>query len=129
MQGVTLNWAGGEHEFTLRLGELRRMQEVCNAGPEQILLRLQHSHYLVDDLIEPIRLGLIGSEEMTNSEAGPFVIKMIEQHPLIQFKFTAQTILTHAILGPPDDQPKKQKGETQPPTENGSSANSTEPEA
>lgn len=128
-----MNWVGGEHEFILRLGEVRKLQETCKAGPEQILTRLHNGNYMVDDMIEPIRLGLIGSGAMKNAEAGPLVTKLFDQHPYIQFKLPATAIMTALLFGAPeDDKPEKSKGETQPPrteTENGSSVRSTEPEA
>lgn len=124
---VVLNWPGGEHEFALRLGELRKVQDSCKAGPEQILNRLIDGTWLIDDLIEPIRLGLIGSGAMEQSQAGPLVTRMFEQHSRVAFKLTAIAVMADALHGPEDDMPGKEAGETSPP-ENGDSAKSTEPE-
>lgn len=125
MDSITLTWPGGEHSFALRLGELRKMQESCGAGPEQVLERLQTGKWLVNDLIEPIRLGLIGSDEKPTKDAGPLVTSLMDQHPLMSFRFVAMAILAHALYGPEDDQPGELEGET-PPPENGDSAPSTE---
>lgn len=121
---VTLNWVGGEHEFALKLGQLRKLQESCNAGPEEVLNRLRFGTWKVDDVIEPIRLGLIGGG-MTNAEAGPKVTTLVEQHPLAQFKMTALAIMSDALFAPKDDPLGEGEGETAPP-ENGGSPTSTE---
>ena len=41
MTPVKLTWAGGEHRFCLRMGELRGLQKSRDAGPEEILTRLE----------------------------------------------------------------------------------------
>lgn len=126
MDAITLNWPGGEHMFALRLGELRRMQEACGAGPEEILQRLTAGAWRVDDIIEPIRLGLIGGG-YPQKDAGLLVTRMMEQNPLHVFKLQAMAIVAHSLFGPEDDRPEKSQGET-PPSENGDLPTSTEPE-
>lgn len=121
---VTLNWVGGEHEFALKLGQLRKLQDTCNAGPEEVLNRLRFGTWKVDDIIEPIRLGLIGAG-MTNAEAGPKVMTLIEQYPLAQFKMTSLAIMSDALFAPKDDPLGEDAGEAAPP-ENGGSLTSTE---
>lgn len=123
MDGITLNWPGGEHTFALRLGELRKMQDTCNAGPEEVLTRLRKGTWRVDDVIEPLRLGLIGAG-MTASEAGPLVTKLFQQHPIVDFRIAALSVVAHALYGPPDDMPEKPQGATMT-TEDGSSQPST----
>lgn len=122
-------WPGGEHEFALRLGEMRRLQESCDAGPEEILNRLRRGGWRVNDLIEPLRLGLIGSGAMTNSEAGPFVTQLFEQHPLAEFRIAALAVMAHALYGPADDMPEKHPGATKKNRASGDSAKSTVPAA
>ncbi|RHZ96460.1 gene transfer agent family protein [Cereibacter sphaeroides] len=103
MDAKTLHWPGGEHRFLLRIGELRALQRNCDAGPEEVFNRLRFGKWRVDDIIEPIRLGLIGSGEMTADEAGPFVALRMQQHPPVQFKLTALAIMSHSLMGDPDD--------------------------
>lgn len=126
MDALTLNWPGGEHEFALRLGELRKLQDNCQAGPEEVLNRIRLGQWRVDDIYETIRLGLIGGG-MPNSDAGPLVKLMFDQNPIVDFKLTAMAIMMHALFGPPDDTPEKPEGATASP-ESGSSAPSTESE-
>lgn len=123
---VTLNWVGGEHEFALKLGQLRKLQESCNAGPEEVLNRLRFGTWKVDDVIEPIRLGLIGTG-VPVSEAGPKVTALVDQHPLAQFKMTALAIMADALFAPADDAVGEVEGEAAPP-KNGGSPSSTEAE-
>ena len=121
---VRLNWVGGEHDFALRIGELRSLQDSCNAGPEQVMVRLQNGSWRVNDIIEPIRLGLIGASEMTTAEAGPFVTNIFNQHNRLELKMTAFAIMVDALIGPEEDSPGGDQGET-PPPENGDLAKST----
>lgn len=126
MDARVIRWPGGEHRFILRLGELRALQKSCDAGPEQVFNRLRLGTWRVDDIIEPIRLGLIGSGEMKDSEAGPFVTTLMAQHPPVEFKLTAIAIMGASLLGDPDDPVGEQEaGETEAP-ENGASPASTE---
>jgi hypothetical protein len=117
-------WIGGEHEFALPLGQLRALQKACDAGPEQILARVWGGNWLIDDLIEVIRLGLIGGGEVDAKEAGQMVTGLIEKHPILQFKPLVQDILVGALIGDPDDPVGESLGALNP-SENGSSAKST----
>lgn len=125
MRTGPITWVGGEHDFALRLGELRKLQESCNAGPEQVLMRLRDGTWRVDDVIEPIRLGLIGGG-METKEAGPFVTTLMDQHPILAFKITALEIMFRAIAIQDDDRPGKDAGVETPAPENGDSPGSTE---
>ena len=120
-----LQWPGGEHDFALKLGQLRALQDACDAGPEEILNRLRLGRWRVNDLIETIRLGLIGGG-MADSEARKLLMPLIEQQPLIEFKLTAIAILAAALLGVADDPVGEDQGEATPP-ENGASPASSEP--
>lgn len=124
MRTAPLNWVGGEHVFDLRIGELRRLQEVCEAGPEEVLNRLRSGTWRVDDLIEPIRLGLIGSGAMDGPAASAFVTGLFDRHPKAAFKLVALEIMARALLGYAEDPVGEPAGET-PPPENGVSASST----
>lgn len=57
---VTLQWGDGEYKFRLGVGELRELQDKCSAGPPAIFDRLVKNQWLVDDVLQPLRLGLIG---------------------------------------------------------------------
>lgn len=125
MRTGPLQWPGGEHDFALPLGQLRALQDATNAGPEEVFNRLRIGAWRVDDLIDVIRLGLVGSGEMASKDATKFVVALFDKHPPIQFKLTALAIMAAALLGVEDDPLGEERGET-PPPESGVSPSSTE---
>lgn len=74
-----IQWPGGEHEFVLRLGQLRALQKVCDAGPEEMLMRMLAARWRVDDVFETLRQGLIGGG-MATTEASRLVTTLMDQH-------------------------------------------------
>ena len=120
MQGVVIQWPGGEHAFRLGLAELETIQQKTDCGPEYLLHRINAGQWHVGDLIEVLRNGLIGGG-MPHVDALKIVRKAFDNHPAILFKVPAQTVLAAFLFGPPDDQP----GEDSPagdPTQTGSNA-------
>lgn len=103
-----LTWAGGEHDFELRLEHLRALQDKCDAGPQWILMRLTSKQWFIDDVIQPIRLGLEGGG-MEKEAARKLVQKFVEDRPLTLSVLTAQAVLMVALFGDVDDQPGEPK--------------------
>ncbi|WP_109315939.1 gene transfer agent family protein [Pseudovibrio ascidiaceicola] len=126
MEAKSISWIGGQHAFVLNIGQLRALQTNCNAGPETVLARIATGTWFIDDLIEPIRLGLIGGG-MENAEAGPKVLHMLELHGAYSLKLTAHDVLTHALVGEVDDPVGEPDGVNLQET-SGSSPSSTKPE-
>lgn len=122
MAKVELNWEGGEHIFALRIGELRALQDKCDAGPEEVFNRLRLGSWRVNDILEVIRLGLIGGG-MSRAEAGPLVAQITEDRPILSFKITAIAILAASLLGVKDDPVGEPEGVSQ--QDGGSSQSST----
>lgn len=102
-RGVELTWAGGEHSFLLTLDLLRALQDKCDAGPAFILQRLSSYRWHVDDVIQPIRLGLEGGG-MSKEDARKLVKKHVEDQPLALSVMTAQAVLAASLYGPGDDE-------------------------
>jgi hypothetical protein len=69
-------WPGGEHLFRLNLGEIRALQDSCGSSPFEVAERLFTRKPKINDVIETLRLGLIGGG-MKQDEAGRLV-KSIE---------------------------------------------------
>jgi hypothetical protein len=67
-QSKTILWPGGEHEFLLDIGALRAIEDRCKAGVSVVYERLLSNEWYVDDIIQPLRLGLIGGG-MTERQA------------------------------------------------------------
>jgi len=124
-----LTWAGGEHDFDLRLEHLRSLQDKCDAGPQWILMRLTSKQWYIDDVIQPIRLGLEGGG-MEKEAARKLVQKFVEDRPLTLSVLTAQAVLMVALFGDEDDQPGEPKAgakttQTRSRVANGNSTAST----
>lgn len=119
-------WPGGEHEFALRMGEWRALQEACSAGPEELFNRIRLGKWKTDDFTHILRIGLIGGG-MPQQEARAAIMGVIDLYPPMEFKLAAMNLLAFWLLGPADDTPKKPEGVENP--ENGNSPTSTEPEA
>jgi len=124
MRGVELTWAGGEHEFKLTIDLLRALQEKCDAGPAYILQRLVTQRWLVDDVIEPIRLGLEGGG-MSKDQARKLVKKHVEDRPLTESVQTAVAVLMATLYGVEDDP----VGESPAGGDNGASENPSREES
>lgn len=126
MQGVTIAWAGGEHTFALRLGELRALQDVCDAGPHEILTKLNLGTWRVDDPIRTVQFGLMGGG-MERNEAARLAVSVAELHGLVEVVQVAAGVLAAALAGVKDDAVGEQPGVSpQSDPENGGSAGSTD---
>ncbi len=125
--GVNLNWPGGEHEFSLNLGALRAIQRSCNAGPQEILQRLQLGTWRIDDVIDVLRFGLEGGG-VAKDEARTLVETVLDRSGLLALVPIAALVMAAALVGEEDDPVGKGSGVSQKP-ENGGSAPSTVPEA
>ncbi len=119
-----MHWVGGEHPFALGIGQLRALQTACDAGPEAILRRMVQGDWRIDDLVEVLRLGLIGSGAMAESDAGPFVLRQIDQHGWTKVRLTAVMVLNSALEGEKDEPLGEPEGQATPP-QSGASATST----
>ncbi len=112
---ITLQWPDEEREFRLRIGELRELQEKCgNRGPMTIFFALHNGTWLVDDVIQPVRLGLIGAG-MSQGDALKLVNTHLSDGRLKEGVMVAQAILIAAVTGPPDEHIKAPTGEGKPP--------------
>lgn len=119
---ITITWADGDHVFRTRLGEWREIQDKCGAGLVEILDRLQTAKWKVDDIREPIRLGLIGGGMIPTRALG-LVRRYVDERPLAESLPVALTVLMAAIVGVPEDPPDgnraKKKDEEPKPTIDG----------
>lgn len=99
---ISFDWADDHYEFRLAIGQLRELQEKCNAGPAEILTRLRTGTWRVDEVREIIRLGLIGAGK-TPSDALKIVRIYVEARPWMESIQPAQVILMAALLGSPEE--------------------------
>lgn len=94
---VAITWAGGEHDFFLNFELLRALQSKCDAGPAWVLARLSTQQWMVDDIVEPIRLGLEGGG-MEKEAARKLVKQFVEDRPPTESLKTAQTVLMASLF-------------------------------
>lgn len=118
---ITFDWGDGTHTFRLGIGQLRELQEKCgdarlgDAGPALILRRLSDGTWLVDDLIQTHRLGLMGGDKTMKSEdAVKLTRRYVEERPLLESVLSAQAILHAALVGAPDEPLGKAEAATDP---------------
>ena len=102
--GEVLVWAGGEHRFFLGIGELRALQKALDAGPMWIYGRLMSQQWLVDDVYETVRLGLVGGG-MTEGDARKIVNKHLAETAggFYRHVVLAANILRISVIGDEDD--------------------------
>ena len=117
--GVELTWAGGEHRFLLTIELLRALQQKTDCGPAWSLARLSSQKYFVDDVLETIRLALIGGG-MSPEEARKKVKTYVEDRPLTESVLLASTILASALYG--GEEAASDEGEQKPAEPSGSLA-------
>lgn len=120
MNGILLQWPGGEHRFSLPIGHLRAVQDACDAGPMQIFQALGNGAWRLDMPMSVLRHGLIGGG-MAEIEARKLVDRMFDAHPLAKFIAPARLVIMAAVVGPGDDPVGEPKGETTTSPENGAS--------
>ncbi|MGE0213997.1 MAG: gene transfer agent family protein [Parvibaculaceae bacterium] len=127
---ITLDFGDGTYPFALTWGGLMELQEKCDAGPFVIYDRLANLTCKVEDIREPIRIGLIGGG-MQPVPALKLVQQYVEKRPLVENRIVAQAILSVAIVGAPEEEVGKkaetadQSGSTISPTERSDSPSSS----
>ncbi len=113
--------ADGFYDLQLRIGELEALQEKTGVGPLKTLNRLLTDELTVADITETIRLGLIGSGEMTPREATSYVenslIKPVDPSNrafLMDYRIPAANALNAALNGVSEEVIDQDAGEPNP---------------
>lgn len=97
-------WPGGEHAFRLGIGELRAIEQKCDAGCFVVMMRLLSSQARIDDVVAPIRLGLIGAG-MLEKDAQRLVDSVLsETASPYTLTVTAAEILRRFLMWDGEDQ-------------------------
>lgn len=99
---VMLPFADGDYEFRLAWAELLMLQESRNCGPFVVLDRLTSGQWMIEDIAEVLRIGLIGG----GIEPGK-AVKMVRSYvqgfpPMLNLVF-AQQVLGAALVGAADE--------------------------
>lgn len=139
---VTLEFGTDEHPFRLAIGQWRKVQEVCDAGPPEILARLSPLFHAlrqgltadqaismglvgtwrVDDVREPILQGLVGGG-MAAELAGRLVRELVDNRPLMDSVPLAYQIVLASQVGAEDEKPLGEPlgAQASPPSQEASS--------
>lgn len=103
---VELVFGGDLRRFRLGIAELIALQEKRGSGPMEIVGRLRFGTWLVQDIQETIRIGLIGAGTGKPEEAAAartLVEANVSPPNIAIHALTAQAVLLSAIQGVPDD--------------------------
>jgi hypothetical protein len=118
---VWLEFGDGEYLFKLKLPQLAELQEKCDAGIGTIYMRVMLGDYHAADLIESIRLGLIGGNkavvddkeiDVSDAKARKLVIRYCDR-PLDELLELSRAILGACVVGykPEDGDAGKNHGQ------------------
>lgn len=119
---ITLQWGDEERTFRLAIGDWRKVQEKCDAGPAEILARLAPvfaarqaglsfdqivaagylGRWRVDDVREPLYRGLIGGG-MEPTLAGKLIRELVDERPLLEPLVVAYEVVLASIVGAEDE--------------------------
>lgn len=107
-----VTWPGGEHSFRLGIGELRAIEQRSDAGCAVVMMRLLSSQFKIDDVIQPIRIGLIGGG-MDERAAQRVIDSALDMASPYALAVTAADIMRRFIMWEMDDQPGEAKAGTE----------------
>jgi hypothetical protein len=130
-------WGDTERSFRLGIGEWRKVQETCDAGPGEIAARLAAyaaarvanpqagfmallalgalGAWRVDDVREVLYRGLIGGG-MEPTAAGKLVRELHDERPLMENIDLALSVVLASLVGPEDETVGEPQGEPQTTT-------------
>lgn len=119
---VRAAFGGRDRNFQLRLGELSELERLCNAGVGEIMARLATHRFGVNDIWEPIRLGLEGAGS-SPVEAQALVMRYHPpNYPIADFLSLAVQIVQGAVNGVPEGNGVTEGGENSAPETSPSSS-------
>lgn len=119
---VRAAFGGRERNFQLRLGEMSELERLCNAGIGEIMARLATHRFSVNDIWEPIRLGLEGAGS-SPVEAEALVMRYHPPaYPIADFLSLAVKIVQGAVSGVPEGNVETEGASDQGPATSPSSS-------
>lgn len=109
----TIIWAGGQDQFCLaKVGLILDLEAKCEAGIATVMTRLGSGTWRLNDVREPIRLGLIGGG-MAPDKAMQAVRNHVDDNPLTSSCLLAYAIIEAVMVGVPGDPVGKKPDEDQ----------------
>lgn len=110
---------GEEYVFRLAWGALIKLQESRKCGPFVVFERLHNGDWMVEDIRDVIRFGLVGGG-MDEVKARKLVREYVEDRPPLRTDLDnpetsvlaiAVKVIDAGLLGPPDEEPLEKKVE------------------
>lgn len=121
---ITLEFGGEERVFRLALGQWRKVQEKCDAGPAELLARLAPMFaarrqqlnmaqimgngllgtWRVDDVREVILQGLLGGDT-PGPKALELVKDWVDERPIFESVEIAYQVVLASVFGVEDEKP------------------------
>lgn len=96
-------WANGEDVFCIaKVGLILDLEDKCKSGFAVVMARLESGAWGINDVREPIRLGLIGGG-MKPDAAMAAVRRHVDESPLAHSVLVAYEVLRAAMFGVPAD--------------------------
>lgn len=103
-EAITRVWAGGEHSFLLGIDQLRAVEQQCGAGFTVITMRLLAQQCGLDDVLAPIRLGLLGGG-MSDRDAKSVMERALSLKRPMALVPLAADLMHHFSFGQEADDP------------------------
>ena len=100
----------GKYDLQLTIGELIQLQEKTGVGPHTLMKRFETGEWFVQDIIETVRLALIGGG-MNPREAYEVVSRVIRSGYLLDYVMTSYACVRAALAGKEEDEPEEGKAE------------------
>lgn len=99
MTPIILPFADGEYPFSLaKMALLQELQEKTDSGPMAVFRRVATGQWRVEDVLETIRLGLIGGG-CAPEKAVVLVQRYVLERPLLESVKIAVAILQAVLAG------------------------------
>lgn len=116
---IEYDWGGDTRTFRLDISRLIALQDATGSGPYEVLTRLSSGRWLIKDITETIRLGLLGGG-MDGKKARELVEEHVSAGSVMQSVQVAQAIVMAALIGDPEEpvgkkEPAEVTGASQPP--------------
>lgn len=104
----------GEYDLCLKIKQLIELQEKLDVGPHVLATRIMSGSWMVEDIIETLRLALIGGG-MNPSTAYRIVSQYVCEAYFLDYVPVAGECLFAAIMGVPDEPLEDEAGEESDP--------------
>jgi len=104
---VEEDFGDGTYAFRLPLGQLEELQEKTGVGPFKLAQRMLSGEWMTQDVIQTIRLGLIGGG-LKSTDALALVRRYVQEEGMwLKNVDLAQRIIWAALAGAPEEAPGK----------------------